>query len=99
MKKHISRLRLSKQQRFAPDVRELHKESVQRLGYVRNFLKLPFAPRRDEEMLAVRIGYNETGLRERAKRLGAIWRPNHRLREMRWLDAKHLGIADRVPPY
>jgi hypothetical protein len=56
------------------------------------------ARRRDEEMVAVRIGYNETDLRERAKRLGAIWRPNHRLWEMRWLDAKHLGIADRVPP-
>ena len=49
-------------------------------------------------MVAVRIGYNETDLRERAKRLGALWRPDHRLWEMRWLDAKHLGIADRVPP-
>lgn len=36
-------------------------------------------------------------LRARAKRLGAIWRPQHRLWEMRWLDAKNLGIADRVP--
>lgn len=55
------------------------------------------ARRRDEEMVAVRIGYAETDLRERAKRLGAIWRPQHRLWEMRWLDAKNLGIADRVP--
>ena len=54
--------------------------------------------RRDEEMVAVRIGYAETDLRERAKRLGAIWRPNHRLWEMRWLDAKRLGIADRITP-
>ncbi len=54
--------------------------------------------RRDEEMVAVRIGYAETELRERAKRRGAIWRPNHRLWEMRWLDAKNLGIGDRVPP-
>ena len=54
--------------------------------------------RRDEEMVAVRIGYEEHDLRERAKRLGALWRPNHRLWEMRWLDAKHLGIADRVAP-
>jgi len=30
--------------------------------------------RRDDEMVAVRIGYAETDLRERAKRLGAIWR-------------------------
>ena len=54
--------------------------------------------RRDEEMIAVKIGYGEVDLRERAKRLGAIWRPQQRLWEMRWLDAKHLGIADRVPP-
>ncbi len=51
---------------------------------------------RDAELLAVRIGYEETDLRERAKRLGALWRPQHRLWEMRWLDAKRLGIADRV---
>ena len=54
--------------------------------------------RRDEEMVAVRIRFDETELRERAKRLGAIWRPKHRLWEMRWLDAKRLGIADRVAP-
>ena len=52
--------------------------------------------RRDEEMIAVRIAYSETDLRERAKRLGAIWRPQQRLWEMRWLDAKRLGITDRV---
>lgn len=65
---------------------------------------VPWSPRdrrprrRDEEMVAVRIGYAETELRERAKRLGALWRPDHRLWEMRWLDAKNLGIADRVAP-
>ena len=52
--------------------------------------------RRDEEMVGVRISYGETDLRERAKRLGALWRPQQRLWEMRWLDAKRLGIADRV---
>ncbi len=59
----------------------------------------PRSPRRrDEEMVAVRIAYHETVLRERAKRLGALWRPQQRLWEMRCLDAKRLGIADRVPP-
>ena len=53
------------------------------------------ARRRDEEMIMVRIAYAETELRERAKRLGAIWRPHQRLWEMRWLDAKRLGISDR----
>ena len=46
MKKTISWLRMPVPKSFAPDVRKLHKESVQRLGYVRNFLKLPFAPGR-----------------------------------------------------
>ena len=46
MKKRISWLRLPVARRFAPDVRALHKECLQRLGYVRNFLKLPFGPGR-----------------------------------------------------
>jgi hypothetical protein len=59
-------------------------------------MEIRLTRRRAEEMVAVRIGYGETDLRERAKRLGAIWRSSHRLWELRWLDAKHLGIADRV---
>lgn len=51
---------------------------------------------RDEEMVAVRIAYPETDLRDRAKRLGALWRPQQRIWDMRWLDARNLGIADRV---
>lgn len=31
--------------------------------------------RRDDEIVAVRIGFEETDLRERARRLGAVWRP------------------------
>ena len=54
------------------------------------------ARRRDEEMVTVRIAYAEAELRQRAKRLGAIWRSQQRLWEMRWLDAKRLGISDRV---
>jgi hypothetical protein len=52
--------------------------------------------RRDEEIVAVRIAFHETDLRSRAKRLGAIWRPEQKLWELTWLDAKRLGIADRV---
>ncbi|TAK86295.1 MAG: hypothetical protein EPO20_07895 [Betaproteobacteria bacterium] len=36
------------------------------------------ARRRDDEIVAVRIAYRETELRERAKRLGAVWRPAQR---------------------
>ena len=52
--------------------------------------------RRDDEIVAVRIAYHETDLRERAKRLGALWRPAQKLWEITWRDAKHLDITDRV---
>jgi hypothetical protein len=52
--------------------------------------------RRDDEIVAVRISFQETDLRERAKRLGAVWRPAQKLWEIAWRDAKRLGIADRV---
>ena len=57
----------------------------------------PRHPRRcDDEIVAVRISYEETDLRERAKRLGAVWRPAQKLWEITWRDAKRLGIAGRV---
>lgn len=52
--------------------------------------------RRDDEIVAVFIAFKEIELRERAKRLGAVWRPAQRLWEITWRDAKHLGIAERV---
>ncbi len=53
--------------------------------------------RRDDEIVAVRIAFHKADLRERAKRLGAVWRPAQKLWELTWLDAKRLGVADRVP--
>jgi hypothetical protein len=35
--------------------------------------------RRDDEIIAVRIAWRETDLRERARRLGAVWRPVQKL--------------------
>ena len=52
--------------------------------------------RRDDEVVAVRIAYHEAELRERAKRLGAVWRPAQKLWEIQWGDAKKLGISERV---
>jgi hypothetical protein len=54
--------------------------------------------RRDDEIVAVRIAYQETDRRERAKRLGAVWRPAQKLWEITWRDAKRLGLSDRVVP-
>ncbi|MBI3375946.1 MAG: hypothetical protein HY017_29865 [Betaproteobacteria bacterium] len=52
--------------------------------------------RRDDDIVAVRIAFEETELRERAERLGAVWRPAQKLSEIAWGDAKRLGVADRV---
>ncbi len=66
------------------------------------FASVPWQPRartarrRDEEIVPVRIAFHETELRERAKRLGAVWRPAQKIWELRWADAKRLGIANRV---
>jgi len=53
---------------------------------------------RGDEIVAVRIAWNETELRERAKRLGAVWRPTQKLWEISYGDAKRLGIAERIAP-
>jgi hypothetical protein len=53
-------------------------------------------PRRhDDDVVCVRIAYDETDLRDRAKRLGAIWRKEQRLWEITFRDSKRLG--DRRP--
>jgi hypothetical protein len=52
--------------------------------------------RRDDEIVDVRIAWAETELRERAKRLGAVWRPAQKVWEITWGNAKRLAIADRV---
>ena len=54
-------------------------------------------PRRsDDDVVYVRIAYDETDLRDRAKRLGAIWRKEQKLWEITFRDSKRLGIADRI---
>ncbi len=63
---------------------------------------IPWTPRgrtprrREDDIVVVRIAWHETELRERAKNLGAVWRPAQKLWEVRWGDARKLGIADRV---
>jgi hypothetical protein len=46
--------------------------------------------------VGVRIEYGETELRDKAKQLGAIWRPRHKLWEMSYDDAIALGLEARV---
>jgi len=56
------------------------------------------ARREPEDMVAVRIAFSETGLCERIKAAGAIWRPRHRLWEVDWKTVRELGLQDRVVP-
>ena len=48
------------------------------------------------DVVYVRIAWHETELRERAKRLGAIWRHQPKLWEITFGDSKRLGIEDRI---
>lgn len=47
-------------------------------------------------MVYVRIRYEETELRGRAKRLGATWRKPQKLWEITHRDSKRPGIEDRM---
>ena len=52
--------------------------------------------REDDDVVYVRIAYHEADLRERAKRLGAIWRQPQKLWEITFRDSKRLEIEDRI---
>ena len=54
------------------------------------------APRSPEDMVYVRVAYNDSALRARLKTLGALWRPRHKLWELPWGAARALGIEHRV---
>ncbi len=52
--------------------------------------------RPEDDIVAVRIEWPETDLRERAKRLGGVWRSAQRVWELPWGAVRTLGIAERV---
>ena len=56
------------------------------------------ARREPQDMVAVRIAFSETTLRERIKAAGAIWRPRQRLWEVDWKTVLALGLQGRVVP-
>ena len=53
-------------------------------------------PRSPEDMVYVRIAYDDAALRAKLNTLGAIWRPKHKLWELPWGAARALGIEHRV---
>jgi hypothetical protein len=52
--------------------------------------------RRDDDIVPVQIAWHEADLRERARRLGGVWRPKQKLWELEWRHVRALGISDRV---
>jgi len=48
------------------------------------------------DMVAVRIDYSETTLRERIKDAGGIWRARQRLWEIDWKTVRELRLQGRV---
>jgi hypothetical protein len=48
------------------------------------------------DRVAVRIGFDETELRQTVKRVGGIWRPRQKLWELSFAQVVELGIGDRV---
>jgi len=54
------------------------------------------ARREPHDMVAVRIEYSQTALRERIKTAGGIWRHRQRLWEVDWKTVRELGLQGRV---
>jgi len=50
----------------------------------------------NQERLGVRIGYEETELRDKVKAAGGIWRPRYKLWELPYQDVVALGLESRV---
>ncbi len=48
------------------------------------------------ERFGIRIGFNETDLRDQAKQIGGIWRPRHKLWELSYAQIIALGLMDRI---
>lgn len=49
-------------------------------------------PRAPEDMVYVRVAYDNLALRAKLNALGALWRPRHKLWELPWGAVRALGI-------
>jgi hypothetical protein len=53
-------------------------------------------PPSSDELVLVRVAYDQAALRAKLKAIGAIWRPRHRLWELPWGAAQALGLEERI---
>jgi hypothetical protein len=56
----------------------------------------PRSSRSPDDVVYVRVGCGEEGLRAMLKTLGALWRPQHKLWELPWGVARSLDLEDRI---
>jgi hypothetical protein len=50
------------------------------------------------QRLGIRVEYWERDVRDKVKAAGGIWRPTHKLWEMKYEDVVALGLESRVDP-
>ena len=56
----------------------------------------PGPPYADDQVVGVRIAFDEAAVRERAKQAGGRWNPDRRVWELRYRDAVALKLATRI---
>ena len=52
--------------------------------------------KRDDEIVDLKIAFNENDLRERVKQAGAIWNRDKKVWEISYKRVKKLGLEDRI---
>ena len=79
------------------EVRGRRLKSVERVIDEAPWRGHPRRPRRnDDDLVGVRIAWDETDLRIAVRKAGGIWRPRHKLREISWNAGRTPGIGNRV---
>ena len=71
----------------------IEEESPWEVGEIKSKRSKSPAP---TERFGVRIGFEETELRDQAKQIGGIWRPRHKLWELSYAQIEALGLKDRI---
>jgi hypothetical protein len=58
----------------------------------------PSRPFQDEEIVTIRIGFDEVNWRTRVKAAGGKWNPNLKLWEIEYGKVRKLGLTARIEP-
>ncbi|MES9905163.1 MAG: hypothetical protein ABW168_21125 [Sedimenticola sp.] len=69
----------------------IEEDSPREVSKIKSRKPKPPAP---TERFGVRIGFEETELRDQAKQIGGIWRPKYKLWELSYAQIEALGLMD-----